>query len=274
MAGSQRTPTTGQRQVMVVCSILPDTTTDLLHAKREELSQKRNGVSVGTVASTFENLRECHRHEWVEPRVTAPAGTNKYGEHIAWTLNAAGREALERVRAAMAAAEATEPTTNETKEEPVEAPTATPPAKASWDERATSDDPATPAPDEQHAPDPEALDELDQEPAAEADDEDETTSEEEVLEGEVEEDNPPVNEGSNQLSLAIGGPKPVESVLKIQSHQQSFGSTRQFKNLERIPVTAWLEIREVAAPVQDNGKVKRVHKARLTQIVFDADIED
>lgn len=101
-------------------------------------------------------------------------------------------------------------------------------------------------------------------------------AEDEVLEGEIEEDDVvPVNEGSNQLTLAIGGPKPKSSILKIMAKQQKYGTTRQFKNLERIPFSGYLEVRGVAVDVQANGFVQRMQKAVISELIIDGiDVSD
>ena len=94
-----------------------------------------------------------------------------------------------------------------------------------------------------------------------------------VLEGELEEDdeddNPPVNEGASQLTLAIGGPKPKASILKVMAKQQKFGTTRQFKNLERIPFTGVLEVRAIEVKTEANGHVTRTQRAIITEFVLD-----
>lgn len=251
---SQRVPTTGQRQVLVTLMMIGNggARTAAIHAKRDELAQKLHGVSIGTIASTFENLRECHRHGWIEPEVQEAAGKNKYGEHIAWHLNGDGRQAIERAQKARAEQQA--------KEAPVEGTIAPPTTQAPWtdDPEVAAEDPAT------ELGDPEALEELD----------------EEEVDGELEEpddedDSVPVNEGSNQLSLAIGGPKPKSSILKIMSKQQKFGTTRQFKNMERIPFSGYLEARGVAVDVQANGFVQRLQKAVISELVIDGvDVSD
>lgn len=77
-----------------------------------------------------------------------------------------------------------------------------------------------------------------------------------------------VNAGASQLTLAIGGPKPVESLLKIRAKQIKYGTQRQFKNLERIPIKGYIEIRKVAGATQKNGKVHREQEAILTEITI------
>lgn len=255
MAPSTRTPSKKQVEVLDALLVLQQQSgvnepiAHPTHAVLDAVRERHHGDA--TVVNVLNALNACVRHDWIRIQLD---GTNDprapRGSNLVWSITPATAEALQRAH------RAADPTN---KEGNVDTTTQEPPVgSAPWD---GEDEPAT-----SPVGDPEALGELDAE-----------RDEEPALEGEVEEaedDSPPVNEGSNQLTLAIGGPKPIESVLKILGHQQSFGSTRQFKNLERIPITAWLEIREVAAPVQDNGKVKRVHKARLTQIEFDVELDD
>lgn len=250
MKASTRTPTKKQGQVLYALEALhaeqPDTwpSTGAVHMRLQVAhAQLKSLAAVLSQRDVFQVLSAFSRHGWVDREVSVTRDRDNEGSHLNWRMTPEGRDALQRALQANTTKEKQVDTTTQ------EPPTSTPP----WDDAPTEPEQSGSDADEQ------ALQELDEHVTGELE--------------EPEDDNQPVNEGSNQLTLAIGGPKPIESVLKITGHQQSFGSTRQFKNLERIPITAWLEIREVAAPVQDNGKVKRVHKARLTQIEFDAELD-
>lgn len=74
---------------------------------------------------------------------------------------------------------------------------------------------------------------------------------------------PNVVEG-NQLSLNVGGPKPVQSQLNIGSLQRQFGTTKQFKNGDVIEARVRIEV--FGAGVELKGKKgipTRMHKARI-----------
>jgi hypothetical protein len=208
-----------------------------------------------SLVNVMNALNACVRHEWVRVRTTGPNEPGlARGANLAWSLLPAGIEAFGRAQGS----------TDQPKEDPVEGTTtATPP----W---SGEDAPTQPEEIEGQetieGADPEALGELDEQ-------------EEDAGEGELEEDevddNPPVNEGSNQLSLAIGGPKPKSSILKIMTKQQKFGTTKQWKNMERIPFSGYLEVRGVAIDVQANGFVQRLQKAVISELVIDGvDVSD
>jgi len=253
VTASTRTPTKKQGAVLFTLSELhrvhpeawPGTTLVTEHLARLQ-QQMGSQLAVQQQKDVFASLNAFARHGWVHREVSVALERDNEGSHLRWHMTDDGRDALQR------ALQANQPKENTTVE--TETPTAPPVADAPW-----STEPNTQG------------EELEQEVSLSELDEEEIPETETEIE---EDDNPPVNEASSQLTLAIGGPKPIESSLKIRGHQQKFGVTRQFKNLERIPITAWLEVRRVAADVQNNGKVHRMHEAILTEIVFDAELED
>lgn len=101
-----------------------------------------------------------------------------------------------------------------------------------------------------------------------SDEEDDESDTESVHEVEVisEEAEPNVVVG-NQLSLAIGGPKPVQSVLMVGSLQRQFGTTRQFKNGDVIEFSGTLEIRGAGVELKGKkGIPTRVQKAIIATL--------
>ena len=191
-------------------------------------------------ASTLKALNGCVRHEWVKARTVDPNGSRLPGANLVWSIQPSGYEALRLAQGE----------TDQPQEEPVDTTTQEPPAsQAPWSE--AHDD------DEQTSADLEELD-----------------GGEPQVEDPAEDDNPPVNEGSNQLTLAIGGPKPKSSILKILAKQLKFGTTRQFKNMERIPFSGVLEVTGVAVDTEQNGHVLRTQKAKIAELYFGDDEVD
>lgn len=252
MTASTRTPSKRQTQVLFYLEHeMTSAYTAHVHEWREEQAEAAGRGITEKQRETYMLLAACHRYGWIRrfEHHDQPRDDND-GNRWGWAILPAGTEALQRGQAALA----------QPKGDEVDTTTKEPPAgTAPWE---GEDDPAT-----EPAGDPEALGELDAE----------SEEEEPALEGEVEEtedDNPPVNEGSNQLSLAIGGPKPKSSILKIMAKQQKFGTTRQFKNMQRIPFSGVLEIRGVGVDVQANGHVQRLQKAVIAELVLDvAEVE-
>lgn len=250
MTASSRTPTTQQARVLRTLRAFDEhgntwPSTSAVHAVVEKSKPGTNRRRV------FELLNAVHRNGWVNLELSGPP-VDSLGTHITWGLVDAGREALRRAHGA----------SESTKETIVESTTQEPPAaQAPWDtEDAASNEPL----EEQITPHEAlaALVELDEE------------AEGEPLEGEVddpEDDNPPVNEGANQLTLAVGGPKPKSSILKVLARQQKFGTTRQFKNGERIPFSGVLEVREVSIKQEANGHILRTQKAVIAEFILDGD---
>lgn len=195
-----------------------------------------------TLVNVLNALTACRRHEWLTVRQIAPNSERKQnGDNLGWAITPAGREAFARA----------EGSGDDQQEEAVGTTTQDPPKGTTH-----------PGADDPIEPDAEALGELDEE-------------EVECELEEPEDDNPSVNEGATQLTLAIGGPKPKSSILKIMSKQQKFGTTRQFKNMERIPFSGVLEVRGVAVDVQANGFVQRLQKAVIAELVIDGtDVSD
>lgn len=251
MAPSMRTPTKKQGAVLFTLHRLreaaPDAwpgttliTTELARIQDELKSQQDRQPQ----ADVLHTLNAFINHEWVVREVAFGIDRDNKGSHLRWHLTDAGSDALQRALQA-----------NQPKENVVEPTTTEPTATAPWETE----------PDTQG-------EELEQEVSLnELDEEDVPETEIEI----EEDDNPPVNEASNQLTLAIGGPKPKSSILKIMSKQQKFGSTRQFRNMERIPFSGFLEVRGVAIDVQANGFVQRMQKAVISELVIDGiDVSD
>lgn len=242
---STRTPSKNQVQVLAGAKLAfsdaddtpPDNTTSGIHAWRLVMGAKApTKPKPPSTRETYLTLVKCHEYGWVEREIVDEklhGSQPNDGAGLAWHLNEDGGEALGRGQAAMSEGGVPE-------EEP-------------------------PAADAPYA-DPEALAELD---ADGTEDSVEDGGDVEVEEPVDEPDDVPVNPGASQLSLAIGGPKPKSSILKVNARQQKFGSTRQFKMGERIPIAGYIEVREVSVKQEANGHVVRTHKAVIAEFTLD-----
>lgn len=252
MTPSTRTPTRKQGQILFALAGARanegewPSTKDVV-AKVASIQRSLKSLTpVYSQRDVFHALTTFTRYEWVQQQTALPGYDNE-GSHLRWFITPAGREALQR------ALQANTPP----KENAMEATTTTEPPTQS----APYDDPIT-EPAQEPDPDLQQLDENIDPKDVQVEDPDAGDGDEPSDEREPN----IVNEGASQLTLAIGGPKPVESTLKIRTKTIKYGSSRQFKQIERIPITAVLEIRRVGSDVPNNGKALRFHEAVLTEI--------
>lgn len=89
----------------------------------------------------------------------------------------------------------------------------------------------------------------------------------EVIEPDDDEEPEPNVVTGNQLTLNVGGPKPVQSRLKVNAKQMEFGTTRQWKVGDVIHFNGTIEVRGAGVELMGKkGIPTRIQKAIIATL--------